>query len=112
MAFDKLSFIFKDKNVPIYLKRKTHDSCILPVATYGLETMTMTKNYSKYGSYVLPDDRSYLLTIGFTSNASAKKKTGTWFSNLIYYFFRFLTLSITGTKKTKLAITFFVSYCE
>lgn len=46
-AFGKLSFIFKDKNIPIYLKRKTYDSCILPVATYGLETMAMTKKVAE-----------------------------------------------------------------
>lgn len=42
-AFGKLSFILKDKNIPMHLKRKTYDSCILPVATYGLETMAITR---------------------------------------------------------------------
>lgn len=42
-AFGKLSYILKDKDVSIYLKRKVYNSCILPVATYGLETMAITK---------------------------------------------------------------------
>ncbi|EFN60704.1 hypothetical protein EAG_07910, partial [Camponotus floridanus] len=43
IAFGKLNFIFKNKDIPINFKRKAFDSCVLPVITYGLETMTMTK---------------------------------------------------------------------
>lgn len=43
VAFGKLSYIFKDNRIPIYLKRKAYDSCILPVITYGLESMSLTR---------------------------------------------------------------------
>lgn len=42
-AFGKMRYIFKNSGIPINLKRKVFDTCILPVATYGLETMAMTK---------------------------------------------------------------------
>lgn len=42
-AFGKLGVILNDTNVPINLKRKVFDSCVLPVATYGLETVTLTQ---------------------------------------------------------------------
>lgn len=42
-AFRKLSYILKSKTVPINLKRKVYEACVLPVTTYGLETVTMTK---------------------------------------------------------------------
>ena len=41
-AFGMLRYILKDETIPINLKRKVYESCILPVATYGLETMTLT----------------------------------------------------------------------
>lgn len=41
-AFGKLKHIFKS-NIPICLKRKVFDQCILPVLTYGAETLTLTK---------------------------------------------------------------------
>ena len=41
-AFGKLTYILKNPEVPINLKRKVYNSCILPVATYGLETMALT----------------------------------------------------------------------
>ena len=40
-AFGRLRYILKDGTIPINLKRKVYESCILPVATYGLETMTL-----------------------------------------------------------------------
>jgi hypothetical protein len=46
-AFGKLSFILKDRKIPIHLKRKTYDTCILPVATYGLETMAITRKMAE-----------------------------------------------------------------
>lgn len=42
-GFGKMNYIFKNKSIPINLKRRAFDTCILPVATYGLETMAMTK---------------------------------------------------------------------
>ena len=41
-AFGKLSYILRNPRVPTNLKRKLHDTCILPVTTYGLETATLT----------------------------------------------------------------------
>lgn len=41
-AYGKLREIFKSK-LPICLKRKMFDQCILPVLTYGAETLTLTK---------------------------------------------------------------------
>lgn len=40
-AFGKLSYVLKSK-IPINLKRKVFDTCILPVMTYGAETLTLT----------------------------------------------------------------------
>ena len=42
-AFGMLRCILKDGTIPINLKRKVYESCLLPVATYGLETMTLTE---------------------------------------------------------------------
>ena len=36
-AFCKLDNIMQDKNVPMRLKRKAFNECILPVMTYGCE---------------------------------------------------------------------------
>lgn len=41
-AFGKLSHVFKS-DLPTCLKRKTFDQCILPVLTYGAETLTLTR---------------------------------------------------------------------
>ena len=41
-AFGKLRMIFKSK-MNNSLKRKVFDSCVLPVLTYGAETLTLTK---------------------------------------------------------------------
>lgn len=41
-AFGKLQYIFKT-NIPTCLKRKVFDQCVLPVLTYGAETLTLTK---------------------------------------------------------------------
>ncbi|XP_044755023.1 uncharacterized protein LOC123313977 [Coccinella septempunctata] len=43
MAFGEMSYIFRNNDIPINLKRKVFDTCILPEATYGLETMAITK---------------------------------------------------------------------
>lgn len=42
-AFGKLGFILKNLAMPINLKRKVYESCILPVTTYGLETTAITQ---------------------------------------------------------------------
>ena len=47
VAFGKLNYIFKDKKVPLYLKRKVYDSCVLPVITYGLETTAITRKVAE-----------------------------------------------------------------
>lgn len=46
-AFGKLQYIFKDLNMPISLKRKVYEACILPGSTYGLETATLTERSVK-----------------------------------------------------------------
>jgi hypothetical protein len=38
-----MGYILKNKKIPINLKKKVYDACILPVATYGLETVTLSK---------------------------------------------------------------------
>ena len=43
-AFGKLRFILNNEKIPINLKREVYESCVLPVTTYGLETLTFTKN--------------------------------------------------------------------
>lgn len=42
-AFGKLQYIFKNEDIPINLKRRVYNTCILPVTSYGLETMSLTK---------------------------------------------------------------------
>lgn len=46
-AFGKLKHILKNNDIPINLKRKVYETCILPVQTYGLETMTITQKSAK-----------------------------------------------------------------
>lgn len=38
----KTQYYSKNKDIPMSLKRKVYDFCILPVTTYGLETMALT----------------------------------------------------------------------
>lgn len=46
-AFGKLKSVFRS-NLPICLKRKVFNQCVLPVLTYGAETLTLTrKNITK-----------------------------------------------------------------
>ena len=35
--------LLRNKKTPINLKKKVYEACVLPVATYGLETTTLTK---------------------------------------------------------------------
>lgn len=43
-VFGKLSFIFKNPEVPINLKKKIHNTCILSVMSYGLERSLTIKS--------------------------------------------------------------------
>jgi len=42
-SFWQVELYIKNREIPINLKRKVFDTCTLPVATYGLEIVTMTK---------------------------------------------------------------------
>lgn len=42
-----MQHIFKNRDISINLKSKLYDVCILPLATYGLETMAITKPSAK-----------------------------------------------------------------
>ena len=41
-AFGRASAIFKNKEIPLVLKRLVHNQCILPVVTYRAETWNLT----------------------------------------------------------------------
>ena len=41
-AFGKVDIIKRDKNLPMRLKRKAFNECILPVMTYGFETWSLS----------------------------------------------------------------------
>lgn len=41
-AFGNLVYILKNTTIPVNLKRELFYSCILPVATYAMETATLT----------------------------------------------------------------------
>ena len=43
-VFGKYKYIFANKEIPISLKRKTFNSCIIPTMIYGCETWTITKS--------------------------------------------------------------------
>lgn len=45
-AFGKLRDVFKS-DIPVCLKRRVFDQCVLPVMTYGAETLTLTKKTIK-----------------------------------------------------------------
>lgn len=42
-AFGKLGYILKNTNIPLKLRSRLFDQCILPVLTYGCQTWTWTK---------------------------------------------------------------------
>ena len=42
-AIGKLDYILNDKKIPINLKKKVYNECILPVTTYDMETVTITR---------------------------------------------------------------------
>ena len=42
-AFGKFDSIMQNKSIPLWLKMKVHSECILPVITYGSETMSLSK---------------------------------------------------------------------
>lgn len=41
-AYGRLKHVFTS-NIPVCLKRKVFDQCVLPVLTYGAKTLTLTK---------------------------------------------------------------------
>lgn len=43
-AFGNLAHVLRNQRIPINLKHKVYDSCILPITTYGMETMTITRS--------------------------------------------------------------------
>ena len=45
-AFGRANSVFQNKKIPIILKRKVYDQCILPTVTYGAETWNLTKKLS------------------------------------------------------------------
>lgn len=45
-AFGKHCYVFKS-NIPVCLKRKVYDQCVLPVLTYEADTLTLTKTSIK-----------------------------------------------------------------
>ena len=45
--FGKLGFIFRDKDLPLSLKKPIFNQCIIPVLSYGSETWTTTKKLEK-----------------------------------------------------------------
>ena len=45
--FGKLTLIFRDKDLPISLKKQIFNQCIIPVLSYGAETWTTTKKLEK-----------------------------------------------------------------
>ena len=44
-SFGGMSDIFKNKRLPLCLKRKTYDACITPTMIYGCETWNLTRNH-------------------------------------------------------------------
>ena len=42
-AFGKLDSIMRNKSIPLRLKTKVHNECILPVIMYGSETWSLSK---------------------------------------------------------------------
>lgn len=42
-AFGRLRETFKNKEIPICLKRRVFEQCVAPVITYGAETLTLTR---------------------------------------------------------------------
>lgn len=47
MAFCKLIYILKNKNIPLHLKKRVCDQCVLTVNIYGSQTWTLTKSLVK-----------------------------------------------------------------
>ena len=47
VKFGTLSFIFRDEALPLTLKRQIFNQCIIPVLSYGAETLTTTTRLEK-----------------------------------------------------------------
>ena len=46
-AFGRASSTFKNKKIPLVLKRRVYNQCILPTVTYGAETWNLTKRLTR-----------------------------------------------------------------
>ena len=71
-AFNKLSEVFKSK-LPLCLKRKTFNQCILPVLTYACETWTMSQKMIK--KFQTTQRKMERIMLGITLK---DKKRNTW----------------------------------
>lgn len=65
VAFGELGQILKNNVIPMNLKHKVHNACILTVQTYGLETISLIK---VFGNMFLTTQRAkerYMLGVSF-----------------------------------------------
>ena len=46
-AFGRASSTFKNQKIPLVLKRRVYNQCILPTVTYGAETWNLTKRLTR-----------------------------------------------------------------
>ena len=46
-AFGRASSTFKNNKIPLILKRRVYNQCILPIVTYGAETWNLTKRQTR-----------------------------------------------------------------
>ncbi|GJQ74611.1 hypothetical protein Trydic_g21467 [Trypoxylus dichotomus] len=78
-ATGKLGFILKDSKVPINLKGEVFNTCVLPVLTYGVETMSLKlKSATKLKTTQRAMER---VTLGISrrdkaTNHEIRKRTG------------------------------------
>lgn len=63
IVFGKTSYVFRNNDIPINLKTNVIDTCLLLVATYGLETMAMTKKTANHLSVMQKAMERAMLTI-------------------------------------------------
>lgn len=47
-VYEKINYFLKNKGIPINLKRKGYVTCVLAVATYDLEKLIVTKQFTNY----------------------------------------------------------------
>ena len=63
-AFCKLEMIMQAKNVPMKLKRKTFNECILPAMTYGYATWLLSN--TQLEKLVTPQSKMEIIMVGVT----------------------------------------------